>query len=237
VLNDALLRRCRTVVGFSADTRCDGDALIGMLQRFRPGGEELEGLFESLPMGEALQQRLRQLYAVAGESSRPGGGHDAYFIVRQPPELEVERAEKLASAWLRAIASLAQQTDADDLSAQLDPLPQVRVLQGIAPKQSKADLQSFPLYRAIKQQAAELSNRLSADNAVADLLRPAYYFAACDWALRDYLLWPIYSDLTELDDPFLPYFELWRHGAKWRAFADDQIDIYLPHRRVPDGSP
>jgi hypothetical protein len=226
---DVLLQRCRAIVGFADDAPCDGDALIGMLQRFRPQGEALDGLFDTLPMGAALHGRLRQLYSAAGNSARPGGGQDAYFIVRNPPALAPGRARALAQQWLDSMLALARETGFDELAEVLDPLPEVRVLQGIAPKQTKADLAEFPLYQAIKQQAAELSERLPVANQALELLRPAYYFAACDGMLRDYLLWPVYQPYSQLDDPFAPYFELWRHGAKLRAFADDSVDVYLPH--------
>ncbi len=227
-----LLQRCRSLAGFAPDAPCDGDSLIGVLQQFRPDGHGLDGLFDDLPLGMQLQQRLRQLYDVAGDSARPGGGQDAYFIVRNPPELDPRRARTIALAWLRSLLALARETQFDDLVDNLQPLPEVRVLEGIAPKQTKDDLHSIALYRAIKRQGAVLCERLSNDDPVLNLLRPAYYYAACDWALCDYLLWPLYNRFTQLDDPFLAYFELWRHGVKLRAFTDDRLDVYLPHRRT-----
>lgn len=225
-----LLQRCRNLAGFAPDAPCDGDSLIGVLQQFRPDGRGLQGLFDDLPLGAALQQRLQQLYEIAGDAARPGGGQDAYFIVRNPPPLDPQRAQTAAQAWLRALLTLARETRFDELAERLQPLPEVRVLEGLAPKQTKDDLRNVPLYRAIKQQGALLGERLSGEDAALKLLRPAYYYAACDWALRDYLLWPLYCRFTQLDDPFLVYFELWRHGAKLRAFADDRLDVYLPAR-------
>lgn len=225
-----LLQRCRTLAGCAPDAPCDGDALIGVLQQFRPDGLGLSNLFDDLPQGPPLQQRLRQLYDVAGDAARPGGGQDAYFIVRNPPSLDPQRAQTAALEWLRSLLTLARETQFDDLVDQLQPLPEVRVLEGIAPKQTKEDLRHIALYRVIKQQAASLCERLSPEDAALKLLRPAYYYAACDWALRDYLLWPLYQRFTQLDDPFLDYFELWRHGVKLRAFSNDRLDVYLPPR-------
>jgi hypothetical protein len=48
--------------------------------------------------------------------------------------------------------------------------------------------------------------------------------------LRDYLMWPFYGAASALDDPFAPYFELWRHGVKYRIFGETQVDLYLPHQ-------
>lgn len=226
---EQLRNRCRQLSGLAADAACDADALVGMLQQFRPSGAGLERLFEGLPMGDALQQRLSQLYQVAGDATRPGGGLDAYFIVRKPAAMDPQWAERCAAQWVQAVVELARETEHEELVQRLDPPPRIRVLQGVAPKQMRADLQTFPLYRALKVQAAELTQRLPANHAALELLRPAYYFAACDWALRDYLLWPAYAPQSRADDPFGPYFELWRHGAKVRILADDRIDIYLPY--------
>lgn len=229
-----LLQRCRNLAGFPPDAPCDGDALIGVLQQFRPDGLGLAGLFDGLPLGAALQQRLRQLYEIAGAAARPGGGLDAYFIVRNPPPLDPQRAQTAALAWLGSLLALARETQFDDVIDQLQPLPEVRVLEGIPPKQTKDDLRNISLYRVIKQQGASLCERLSRDDAALNLLRPAYYYAACDWALRDYLLWPLYHRFTQLDDPFQDYFELWRHGVKLRAFSNERLDVYLPPRPVSD---
>lgn len=224
-----MLARLRELTGIAADESCDGDALIGILQRFRPDGSALSGLFDDLPNGASLAGRLRQIYEVAGDSARPGGGQDAYFIVRTPPQADPDQIRDWASQWLVSLHSLAVQTGFDELAAAFRPIPKVRVLEGIAPKHTKGDLDVLPLYRAFKKQAAELVPRLPTRSPLPALLGPAYYYAACDWALRDYLLWPLYEADSELDDPFEPYFQMWRHGAKLRSFSDDTLDVYLPH--------
>ena len=56
------------------------------------------------------------------------------------------------------------------------------------------------------------------------------YFTACDALLRDFLRWPLLADHALGDDPFQPYFQLWRHGIKYRVFRNDQVDFYLPRR-------
>ena len=48
--------------------------------------------------------------------------------------------------------------------------------------------------------------------------------------LRDYLMWPFYREKTNLEDPFEPYFQLWKCGVKYRIFEETQIDLYLPRQ-------
>lgn len=228
---EMLSERLRELLRLPDDQPLDAEALIGLLQRFRPDGLGLADLFTGLPRGPELNLRLAGLYQVAGDSRRLEGGQDAYFIVRNPPPLEPEQAVAWAEQWLRSLRDLARAVGVAEDLPHLQSLPEVRVLEGLAPKQLKADLEAVPLYRTLKQDAAGWAARLPGESGVVELLGPAYYYAACDWALRDHLLWPLYADGSGLDDPFAPYFDLWRHGAKWRAFSDDRVDVYLPHRR------
>jgi len=226
---NALIARCRALAGIADEMPCDGDAMIGILQQYRPAGEGVYELFDDSPVGQSLAIRLRKLYEIAGDSTRPGGGQDAYFIVRTPRRAEVDEVYGWAVDWLKSLQQIAAQTNYSELHAALAPLPEVRVLEGIAPKQTKADLATSMLYLAIKKLGADLLQRLPADSSWPHLLGPAYYFAACDWALRDYLLWPVYAAHCELHEPFEPYFQLWQHGAKLRCFSDNRLDVYLPH--------
>ncbi|MEL7335064.1 MAG: hypothetical protein AAFN70_02555 [Planctomycetota bacterium] len=122
--------------------------------------------------------------------------------------------------------------------------PKTRILEGLPPKQPRRSDDQQPLLIALKgtaprlTQSAALLNRIEPDLAeIIRLLQPAYYFTTCDPFVRDYLMWPlIWAGLNESDraridrDPFRSYFQLWSHGAKWRVFAKDQIDWYLPRQ-------
>ena len=233
ILDTALSDRCRELARMDHDAVVDANAMIGFFQRFRPDGQGIIGLYDDLPHGEEYHRRLDRLYEACGEGRRPAAGKDAYFIVRQPPPISPDAAEAHAKAWLEALKRLAVRVGDDELSKQLDPLPQVRVLIGTPPKQPKADLESFPLLSAIKVHASSITDGLATPCQVVSLLREAYYFTACDAMLRDYLLWPAYAELLGEPDPMSNYFELWRHGVKLRVFHDDKIDLYLPR---DDGS-
>lgn len=228
---EMLTERLRELLRLPDDQPLGPDDLIGFLQRFRPDGLALADLFSGLPQAMELNRRLAALYDAAGDSRRLEGGQDAYFIVRNPSALDPDQAAAWAEQWLRSLSALAQAVGAADEVPHLQTLPQVRVLEGIAPKQLKADLDAVPLYRTLKRDGAGWAARMSGDSEVVDLLGPAFYYAACDWAVRDHLLWPLYGEGSELDDPFAPYFDLWRHGVKLRAFSNDRVDVYLPHRR------
>lgn len=226
--NIGLIKRFHEVAGFESDVELDADSLIGVIQTFRPDGLRMVGLFDSLAVGDEIEARLRQLFQAAGDDRRPQGGRDAYFVVRNPPPLDPSVAEELASRWVEGIRELAAVLGDVETVGTLDPSPSIRVLEGIPPKHPKNDEEKSELLRTI-QQSDSLVERIDAVPEAA-LLRPAFYFTACDSMLRDYLMWPLYAESVGLPDPLEPYFQLWRHGVKYRIFGETQMDLYLPRQ-------
>lgn len=226
---EALIRRFHDLACVDPETELNADSLIGFFQAFRPDGAAIAELYQELEVGDALIERLSRLYAAAGDDRRPQGGRDAYFVVRNPPALDPDHADSLAQQWLSALADLALALGDAETYQTLQPTPKVRVLEGIPPKHPKAVEEKTPLLRTMQEDVPKLVERIDA-GPYAEVLRPAYYFTACDTLIRDYLMWPLYESATGMDDPLAPYFELWRHGVKYRIFREDQVDLYLPRR-------
>lgn len=227
----AFLERCRDLVGSDNEAENDADSLIGFFQTFRPDGLALNGLYEDLECGEGLHQRLEKLFVAAGNDRRPQGGRDAYFVIRNPSPLDPDVARQLGTDWLSGLRQVAECLGDASLTALLDPLPSIRVLEGIPPKHPKEEHEKSQLLIGIREESASLVDQIDA-GPFAPLLRPAYYFTACDAMLRDYLMWPFYGKATGLDDPLAPYFDLWRHGVKYRIFGETQVDLYLPRQQA-----
>lgn len=245
--------RARQCGGTAAQPGCDGgnigpdgkplstaEMLIGLFQSFRPDGEGLGDLLEPLPQAPQLLDRILPLYEVAGSGQRPGGGKDAFFVVRDAPELAPELAKQLGMQWLQGLQTIASQTGQHAISEHLGTDIEIRVLQGKAPKHPKEPVDRSKLLTIIADQLPEILNDLhsgagslnDADEQTAEthasLLAPAYYFIACDAMLRDYLMWPFLAETLTAADPLQAYFELWSHGVKARSFRDQQLDLYLP---------
>lgn len=223
---EILLRKCHDRAGIDPETVLEPDSLIGFFQLFRPDGAAIGDLFDDLEEGDLLHDRLSRLYAIAGEDRRTSGGRDAYFLVRHPKPLDPDSASQLASRWITGLAALARMVESHQVAETLETAPTIRVLEGIPPKHPKNEAEKSRLLLAMEESAG-LSEQIQA-SPYAETLRPAYYFIACDPMLRDYLMWPLYAEATGLDDPFLPYFELWTHGVKYRIFSESRIDLYLP---------
>lgn len=238
-MTSLFVQRCRDLVqqsGCTVDDTCapapeasDAESLIGLFQMFRPFGENLGGLFDSLPRGDQLTDRLQRVYDCAGEDRRPQGGRDAYFIVRSPQPLAVELAEHHGVTWLDGLKQIAEAAGDCRVAEQLATPPKVRILEGIPPKHPKQPEERSPLLNLLNE-CADVTSKIADVDAHATLLRPAYYFMACDAMLRDYLMWPFYAVQTGLADPLRSYFALWSHGVKYRIFQEDQIDLYLPRQ-------
>ena len=226
--SDQLIRRFHEYAQLPLETAVDADSLIGFFQVFRPDGRALSGLFDELACGQQLHQRLDGLYSVAGDDRRPQGGRDAYFVVRKPTPVDPVDAKILVGQWLTKLRELATAVGDQALAQQLQTLPNIRVLEGKAPKHPKNEEEKSNLLKRIQKNAVELVEKIDVADSHAQSLRQAYYFIACDAMLRDYLMWPLYADAVDVVEPFAEYFQLWKHGAKFRYFNDRQVDVYLP---------
>ncbi|TWT82908.1 hypothetical protein CA13_43710 [Planctomycetes bacterium CA13] len=221
-------------VGYANQTNSDAeslapeDGLIGFFQNFRPNGEGVDGLFAETPWGGELLRRLKRLFDFAGDDRRPQGGRDVYFIVRNPKPLEPDDAQTLAQQWLGNLHDLASLAQVHRLTEKLAPCPSIRILEGIAPKHPKDESEKAELLNLLQKFGPNLVSRITSPDEPTRTLQAAYFYTACDWMLRDYLMWPLFRDAIDVDDPFEPYFQLWAHGVKYRIFNDSQVEIYLP---------
>lgn len=204
------------------------DSLVGILQKFRPEGREVKSIFEGIPEGEAIASRLMQVFEVAGNPARSDGMRDAFFLVRHPKKAKVSEIVESAENFFLGLRNLALENDLKDVACQLEPIPTIRVVEGLAPKHPKADNEKSKLLKAIQTQGPRVTDANARRCQFASLLRAAFYFLSCDAFLRDYLLWPFYELDAETKDPYAPYFHLWKHGVKYRIFGEQQVDLYLP---------
>ncbi|MCA9138471.1 MAG: hypothetical protein KDB00_16985 [Planctomycetales bacterium] len=241
-MTDLFVQRCRDLAhqsGFAADNTptsapetSDAESLIGIFQLFRPHGADLEALFDSVPQADRLVDRLKRVFDCAGDDRRPQGGRDVYFLVRSPKSLAVESAEHHAASWVEGLKQIAEAAGDSAIADRLSTSVKIRVLEGIPPKHPKQPEERSSLLNLLHR-CAELTPQINGVDPHAELLRPAYYFMACDAMLRDYLMWPFYAAPTGLEDPLKGYFALWSHGVKYRVFREDQIDLYLPRNSTP----
>ena len=58
-------------------------------------------------------------------------------------------------------------------------------------------------------------------------MEEAFYSMACDYYLAHYLMWPLYRGSTAIEEPYAPYFELWRHGAQAIFSEARRVTVYV----------
>jgi hypothetical protein len=204
------------------------EQVIGLFQSLRPEGTSLTNIFEDVPFGDDLLSRMRELFAVAGNPRRPEGGMDAYFVVRKPTKATAEAVQQASRDWLEQLADLDRSIGDQTLATLLNAQPRIRVLEGQPPKHPRNPEERCELLNLITSLSTRLIDPLRPQHDAMLGLRQAYYFIACDTWLREYLMWPVYRELTGLEDPFEPYFDLWKAGVKFRIFNNQSIDFYMP---------
>ncbi|MEM6363506.1 MAG: apolipoprotein acyltransferase [Planctomycetota bacterium] len=226
-LQRRILSQMGEAVGLAEEKVYGDDAFLGFFQSFRPDGHGLASVFDGLDASDALQERINLLFEVAGDDRRPTGGRDAYFVVRRPRRIDPDQIQAAGDDWVRRLILLASETQHDQLVKQLDGIKRVRLLEGSAPKNPRAEIDKTELLRAFQRSIPQLVSHPEAPS-VAESLRTPYYYITCDSHLRDYLMWPLFAPYFQTEDPFAPYFDLWRHSVKFRIYRDDQIDLYMP---------
>ncbi|MEM7559175.1 MAG: hypothetical protein AAF394_08625, partial [Planctomycetota bacterium] len=118
-------------------------------------------------------------------------------------------------------------------------LPEIRILEGKPPKHPKNPNEKSALLNLFESKLPSQIDARFAHGSLGHELSEALYFVACDRWLRDFLRWPLLkpaeSGLQSSDSRCVDsYFQIWRHGVKFRIFSNTRIDFYLPVRA--DGS-
>ncbi|MCC9641963.1 apolipoprotein acyltransferase [Rhodopirellula sp. JC740] len=224
----ALLRRMGESVGINDDSVFEDDKFVGFFQSFRPDGRGLDGVFENLNVGQQLEQRLANLFEIAGDDRRPQGGRDAFFLVRSPQPIDPVVVESKAADWTDRMIQLAEELGNDDAASRLRGIEKHRVLEGIPPKHPKEDHHKTQLLKTFQDLVENFVTQVDLQDPFAEALRAPYYFISCDAGVRDHLMWPLYKDHVRVEEPFEPYFDLWSHGVKFRIYQEQQVDWYMP---------
>ncbi|GAB5403355.1 MAG: hypothetical protein Aurels2KO_15860 [Aureliella sp.] len=224
----------------AAPTVSDADSLIGLFQAFRPDGLPLLSSLESVPGGGEFARRIQSVFDAVSASQRGDRMKDAYFVVRRPPLGASEFLEQQARRFVASSVELAKSASVPGQEAASDP--ELRMLEGKPPKHPKADREKADLLFLFQDRLPSLLSTMfrESETPAAKLaveLEESLYFVACDTWLRDYLRMPLLgeSPYREVaDQAASAYFDLWRHGIKFRIFSEQRIDFYLPRR--DDGS-
>ncbi|MFK7735908.1 MAG: hypothetical protein AB8B50_07775 [Pirellulaceae bacterium] len=207
------------------------ETLMGLFQVFRPDGlQDHEFLDEHLG-GADFRRRLSEVYDAVRSSVRRDGLKDAYFVVRDPRPIGSTHAEPVAAKFVESALEAAKQMQLPR-ALMLTDSPIIRILEGKPPKHPKAEREQADLLQLLQKDLPSAVDASFAPESLGGRLQEALYFVACDTWLRDYLRLPLLGAASSksLEVACGCYFQLWRHGIKFRIFSDNQIDFYLPRR-------
>ncbi len=239
----------------AARTEAERSALaaspMGLFHAFRADGLASIAFLDEFPGGAEMRRRLTGIFRAVGAGRRSDGMKDAYFVVRHPPAIHAKEAEPVAEEFVASALRILRGADQANeekfrlVSQQAGEVgrPAIRILEGKPPKHPRRVEEQSTLMKLLTKATPEVLDGHFADHYLAVQLAEPLYYLACDAWLREYVRWPLiteHSNATESevpaegDDALSAYFELWRHGVKFRVFGNEQVDFYLPHRE--DGS-
>lgn len=185
------------------------DQFYGYFQSFMPFGKNVEKIFEPLPNGEALYQRIKPIFTTTEKqvlASIEQNKIPAYFVPQS--ENNTEQLEKIGKELLENFIAFSEFLEDEELTISLKQISEIVI--------SDSDIQDFDneihlsLYDAFSDWTIENTD----DDALISILDEAYYSISCDYFLSAYLQYPSFQNKPKVD--FLkPYFELWKLGYRF----------------------
>lgn len=121
---------------------------------------------------------------------------------------------------------MAAEVEEEELSELLRKMPKIHVIPH-APNEDTGD-DDDSLDCLIYETERDWSGTIEPISFHANLMSEAYYSIANNYFLSGYLTWPWYrhNSTSSLKEPYTPYFELWRRGARCCFEAEDRISVY-----------
>jgi len=219
---------------------CDGDAdliasyawkdeydMHNYFACFPPDGAGLERVFAGIVGGEEIRLRLLRVFDAA--NSRVNGW--GYFVVSQPLPATEDRLIELAKQHLIKMHQIAvsycegEFDEGDELVGLLGSMPRIEIKR--EPKPQRDPMVYCPESN-IYGTSGDWFIALTPLQSDALMLHEALYMMTCRYDIAQYVLWPLYRNSTPLEDPFLPCFELWRHGADAYFGEPGLVTVYVP---------
>jgi len=219
-------QHCKQLVGDESDREWDSDSMAGFFQCLRNNREALRSLFNMIPRGELVLERIFDIFDATQKPQSNDGRVDIYCVVRDPRESKPDELLQLANRLLINFREMAIAVDEQELISELTPTPNIRVEQSEPPD---IDPNEYTLDSYIFETQCEWHGNLSPFTDYACWMDEAFYYLNCDYYLAHYASWDWYKDTSKIDDPFLPYFEIWRRGADLVCLSADDITLYLPN--------
>jgi hypothetical protein len=199
-----------------------------LLHLFRPSGAGVEALLVGMAEGDEILARLRKVFRAAGDGSRG----DMYFIVRKPPHASADQILDWACDQLARMRRVERTLWKERSS--IDDIKGVDLWVGGAPPRRNPG-RVHPLESDLYRIVTELGHSRPA-SLHGSLLEEPLYKLACDYRLAHWVRWPEMGKAFPVEEPFDPWFQLWRHGAElifsdedsgWSFDQDSRVRVWV----------
>lgn len=225
---EEMLDRWKRLAGDTSRHPWTEDDLGMYFQRFRPDGAGVAAAFEGVEGGDEILPRLMEVYRATAEGWQHGDSYDGYFIVRDPAPLSIDRATTLLRLHLENLKAMSESVGCHELTDLLGSPLVLEAVEGETPWPPGDDDPETLIYDVTCQFMESLTPRETA----ALLMGEAFWTIACDYNLEHHILWPLYGDATTIEEPFRPYFDLWKHGAGFRFAEDKRVRVFVPEGKL-----
>ncbi|QEG41132.1 hypothetical protein [Roseimaritima ulvae] len=194
--------------------------LMGLIP---PNGKGLEKICEGHPHGEEILKRLQQVYA---ECVEPGDEMPSSFKERAVVPQSQQEVESLLLAHAAGLLAIAKAADSEDgLECVGDPPKLVRVAEEDDLETSDDDaFLNSEMFDGFEEKFSS-DEQAPEDNTLILLTEPLYQWAWDDYAVPNYVLWPIYRGDSGLDEPRRPAYELFKRGVR-HGYSEPRVIQY-----------
>jgi hypothetical protein len=217
------LARWKALAGDASDRAWQEEDLDFFLHRFRPLGDGLDEVFAGVQLGQEILPRLKEVYEATAEDYQEGEP-EPLFVVRHAKPASERRLAELAGRHFQRMGQIGKAVGIEEVNRLLAQPPALAITAGKAPETDEASPQDARTLEA----CAEFMKALEPVASEALLLKDSLYYLASDYLLGYYILWPLYLHQTDIQEPFQPWFELWKLGGQLRIESAEQARLFVP---------
>lgn len=192
----------------------------GFFSMFRPDGTGLNKFFKVLNKGDEILERVLEIYEATSEEY---DGSDWYFIVGKPKITSKDNIEKIAKDFLYKVIELARALDDEYFHMFINNPPNIQVIQGSLPEKTTDKSRKFNFDTGFYELMDNYMDAMIPEESNAVLFEEPLYQMTCLYQIVYYVLWPLYKEESEIEDPFKPFIELWKLDAKYNFDIENNI--------------
>ncbi len=190
-----------------------------------PDGKGLEKICGGYLHGDQVLRRLRRVYAECAEA---GEEMPSEFKQRAVAPESQEKVESLLLAHAAGLLAIARASDSEDgIQCAGDPPKLVRVDEEDDVEGSDDDaFLNSEMFDGFEDKFGPDEEARYANKLIL-LTEPLYQWAWDEYAVANYVLWPIYKGTSGLDEPREPAYELLKRGVRHRYSEPNVIQYWF----------